>query len=225
MQRISFQYPNFQVCHCWMSSCNKSHLSCLMQEWDPSARGTSLMFYHSMLNQALGQKDKPGFRWCQQHMESLVIKTCWISSPPTSLFVKKPNLWQWEVKDGGGTEEGKQRASTSSLLSASCLCCLSCLKRPRRWWDTSDPAPAKAVIPWMFLVPPPAHGAPGTDAQRWGWAGTTARASQSPDLSTNSALGCSQPCCKNTAGTPPCPLDWLFTFPNSDLNDEILRWY
>lgn len=91
-----------------------------MPQRDPSARGTSLMasWFHV----------HPGFRsegqaWiCRRaSLEDLVNKSCWVSSPSPSFFEKK--LGKREVKDGGGTEEGKQqdqRASTSSLHSASC---------------------------------------------------------------------------------------------------------
>lgn len=162
---------------------------------------------------------------------------------PSHLSLFERNMWKSEVKDGRGTEKRKQqdqRASTSCLLSASCLCCLSCLHLPQSYpkgprddgthlFQLLLQSQALFLDVLLSLVPPLPSGLrhPAIEAGvSRGGAGQEPQPGHPrapkpwPHFSSGLFPALLQ---KHRWDHLPSPLEGLFTSPNSDLNYEILR--
>lgn len=100
-------------------------------------------------------------------------------------------------RNRGGEAEGIHLLPPECFLSA----CPASNPAPKDPGDDETPPTQlqpRVLFPgssWCHLLPTELRPAPGSDAQRWGWAGATARAPQSPELSPISALAVPQKPC------------------------------
>lgn len=173
-----------------------------------------------MFTQALGQKDKHGFAEGQAWKIWSTRVAGFPPLPPRSLKKnwgkEKQRMVEEQRRGSSKTREHPPPPSWELLVLPPPT--QSCPKRPRGWWDTSDPATGithslDVLLSWVPSLPQ----APAMDVQSR--AGTRARAPQSPQPLLPPLLQ------KHCWDHPPSPLGWLFTSPNSDLNYEILSWY
>lgn len=152
------------------------------------------------------------------------------------LWTKK---WKWEVKGGRGTEEGKQQDQRASCSSPECfLFLLPVLPPPtpilsqntqqmlRHIWSSSSSSHrhdswlscspwCHCPLSWAKLQPLMSRGGAGQDP-------LPGHPRPQPHFSSGLLPALLQKRCWDHL---PCPLEWLFTSPNSDLNYKILRWY